>query len=111
MEPSPLLTAHNDSAVSVRKDCLWKKPNARRVRLWKRRSAEKSKNRLSRSAWKSRKKRGIPTFPQPRLLLEVNLNRTFHLLRKPDILICYKQNIRSRISAPKGLSGVRASEK
>src|SRR5262249_4666099 len=66
---------------------------AARVGLWKRRTAEKSKNRLSRSAWKSRKKRGIPTFPQPRLLLEINLNRTFHLLQKPDILICYEQNI------------------
>lgn len=31
------------------------------------------------------------TFPQPRRLLGINLNRTFHLLLKPDILICYQQ--------------------
>jgi hypothetical protein len=30
----------------------------------------------------------IPTLPQPRLRLDINLNRTF-LLRKPNILICY----------------------
>jgi len=39
--------------------------------LWKSREVEKSKTRLSHLAWKSRKKRGIPTFPQPRLLLVV----------------------------------------
>jgi hypothetical protein len=32
--------------------------------------------------------RGIPTFPPPRRLREINLNRTFHLLQKADILIC-----------------------
>src|SRR5262249_44045411 len=37
--------------------------------LWKRRSVEKSKTRLFHLAWKSRKPRGIPTFPQLRLLL------------------------------------------
>jgi len=36
--------------------------------------------------------RGIPTFPQLRRLREINLNRTYHLLQKPDILICYQQN-------------------
>jgi hypothetical protein len=41
----------------------------RRDGLWKRRGMEKSKNRLSHPAWKSRQPRGIPTFPQPRLLL------------------------------------------
>src|SRR5690348_8493553 len=61
------------------------------VGLWKRRKAEKSKNRLSRLAWKSRKHRGIPTLPQPRRRLVVNLNRTFHLLQKPDIFTCYQQ--------------------
>jgi len=35
--------------------------------------------------------RGIPTFPQLRRLREINLNRTYHLLQKPDILICYQQ--------------------
>jgi hypothetical protein len=40
--------------------------------LWKRRGVEKSKNRLSHPAWKSRKPRGIPTFPQPRRLREIN---------------------------------------
>jgi len=34
--------------------------------------------------------RGIPTFPQLRRLREINLNRTYHLLQKPDILICYQ---------------------
>src|SRR5215469_10525259 len=62
-----------------------------RVGLWKRRQAEESKNRLSRFAWKSRNIRGIPTFPQPRGGRRLNLNRTFHLLLKPDILICYQQ--------------------
>jgi len=40
--------------------------------LWKSRVVEKSKSRLSHHAWKSRKPRGIPTFPQPRRLLEIN---------------------------------------
>ena len=44
----------------------------RRDGLWKRRGVEKSKNRLSHPAWKSRKPRGIPTFPQPRRLREIN---------------------------------------
>ena len=33
-------------------------------------------------AWKSRKRRGIPTFPQPLVNAQ---NRTFHLQRKADI--------------------------
>jgi hypothetical protein len=41
-----------------------------------------------RFAWKPRKQRGISTFPQPRRRLGINHNRTFHLLLKPDILIC-----------------------
>src|SRR5215471_6319001 len=105
MERSRLLTAHSDSVTSARKECLWKKQNAARVGLWKRRRAEKSKNRLSLPAWKSRKKRGIPTFPQPRLRREINLNRTFHLLRKPDILICYEQRQKR---PPRSMGGSRA---
>src|SRR5439155_19547176 len=42
---------------------------SRRDGLWKRRGVEKSKTQLFHPAWKSRKVRGIPTFPQPRLLL------------------------------------------
>src|SRR5260370_21972957 len=53
----------------------------RRHGLWKRRGVEKSKTRLSHPAWKSRKRRGIPTFPQPRRRL-VNL-KTGHIT-------CYK---------------------
>ncbi len=45
---------------------------SRRDGLWKRRGVEKSKSRLSHPAWKSRKPRGIPTFPQPRRLREIN---------------------------------------
>ena len=32
---------------------------------------------------------------KPRRLLAINLNRTFHLLRKPDILICYQHDMRT----------------
>ena len=39
--------------------------------------------------------RGIPTFPQLRRLREINLNRTYHLLQKPDILICYQHKLLS----------------
>jgi hypothetical protein len=80
----------------VRKECLWTKKKSARVRLWKRRKAEKSKTRLSRLAWKSRKHRGIPTLPQPRRR-EINQNRTFHLLQKPDILICYQHPTNRRV--------------
>src|SRR5215468_12251011 len=48
-------------AKSCGKDARWKSP----------------KNGLSHLAWKSRQLRGIPTFPQLRLLREINL--------KPDI--------------------------
>ena len=37
--------------------------------------------------------RGIPTFPPPRLRLLSNLNRTYHVLRKADILTCYRQSL------------------
>src|ERR1039457_4654354 len=62
--------------------------NWRPARPRKRRAVEKSKSRLSHRAWKSRKVRGIPTFPPPRRLREINQNRTFHLLRKADALTC-----------------------
>ena len=43
---------------------------------------EKSKNRLSHHAWKSRKVRGIPTFPPPRRLLEINETGHFTCYQK-----------------------------
>jgi hypothetical protein len=42
-------------------------------RLWKSRSVENSQSRLFHCAWKSRKRRGIPTFPQPRRRRPINL--------------------------------------
>src|SRR5215467_13057314 len=53
-------------AKSCGKDARWKSP----------------KNGLSHLAWKSRQLRGIPTFPQLRLLREINL--------KPDISCAMK---------------------
>src|SRR5258708_39531567 len=41
-------------------------------RLWKSRSVEKPKGRLFHCAWESRKRRGIPTFPQPRRRRSIN---------------------------------------
>jgi len=64
-------------------DEQYEKRNARGERLWKRRSVEKSKSRLFHLAWKSRKKRGIPTFPQPRLLLDTFLWWTQWFRPKP----------------------------
>ncbi|PYX64162.1 MAG: hypothetical protein DMG74_13950, partial [Acidobacteria bacterium] len=46
----------------------WQTTKRSAAGLWKRRELEKSKTRLSHLAWKSRKRRWIPTFPQPRLL-------------------------------------------
>src|SRR6185437_9547227 len=43
--------------------------NFRRARVVEKTQIGKLKPRVSRFAWKSRKRRGIPTFPQPRLLL------------------------------------------
>src|SRR5579872_1049367 len=57
--------------------------------LWRSRAVEKSHSGLSHRAWKSRTRRGIPTSPQPRRRV-INLNRTFHLLLKPDIFTCYE---------------------
>src|SRR5207249_7132226 len=64
---------------------------------------------LSRLAWKSRKLRGIPTLPQPRLRLVINLNRTFHVLRKPDILMCYQQKPVKALNQPlpEGMLGTK----
>src|SRR5260370_12518812 len=56
--------------------------NGRPARPWKRRGVEKSKSRLSHPAWKSRKVRGIPTFPPPRRLREINQTRHFTCYRK-----------------------------
>src|SRR6516162_7585906 len=75
----------------------------RRDQLWKRRAVEKSKTRLFHRTWKSRKVRGIPTFPQLRRLREINLNRTFHLLRKPDILISYEHGDPPQNQRPVGV--------
>src|ERR1700687_3630676 len=77
--------------VSTRRARLWGRQPRRREGLWKRRGVEKSERRLSHPAWKSRKVRGIPTFPQPRRRLVNLLNRTYHVLQKPDILTCYGQ--------------------
>src|ERR1039457_7288300 len=75
--------------VSTRRATLWRRQSLRREGLWKRRGVEKSKRRLAHPAWKSRKVRGIPTFPQPRRRRVKLFNRTYHVLRKPDILACY----------------------
>jgi hypothetical protein len=56
--------------------------NWRPARPWKRRALEKSKNRLSQRAWKSRKVRGIPTFPPPRRLREINETGHFTCYKK-----------------------------
>jgi hypothetical protein len=40
------------------------------------------------------KRFAFPTFPPLRRLREINPNRTFHLLTKPEILTCYEQPIR-----------------
>ena len=42
----------------------------------------KVKKRLSHSAWKSRKPRGIPTFPQPRRLREINYKSDISFTKK-----------------------------
>src|SRR5436853_7371318 len=67
-------TGWADTAPKVRP---WQTTKRSADGLWKSREVEKSKTRLSHLAWKSRKRRGIPTFPQPRLPLVVSL--------KPDI--------------------------
>src|ERR1039458_1338213 len=86
--------------VSTRRARLWGRQPRRREGLWKRRGVEKSERRLSHPAWKSRKVRGIPTFPQPRRRLVNLLNRTYHVLQKPDILTCYGHPKRARRQLP-----------
>src|SRR5437016_1702092 len=61
-------TGWADTAPKVRP---WQTTKRSADGLWKSREVEKSKTRLSHLAWKSRKRRGIPTFPQPRLPLVV----------------------------------------
>jgi hypothetical protein len=75
--------------------------NWRPARPWKRGAVEKSKSRLSHRAWKSRKVRGIPTFPPPRRLREIN--------PKPDISLATKSGRRFNLLATDH-SGVLASE-
>src|SRR5579872_5626566 len=65
--------------------------------LWRSRAVEKSHSGLSHRAWKSRTRRGIPTSPQPRRRV-INLNRTFHLLLKPDIFTCYEQLVAAKLT-------------
>src|SRR5437660_12432461 len=60
----------------------WATQNGRPEGRWKSRAVEKSKNRLSHRAWKSRKVRGIPTFPPPRRLLEINETGHFTCYQK-----------------------------
>src|SRR5438309_12118058 len=60
----------------------WQTTKRSAAGLWKRRELEKSKTRLSHLAWKSRKRRWIPTFPQPRLLLVFYLNPAKSLAKK-----------------------------
>src|ERR1700722_9039749 len=51
-------------------------------RLWTSRVVEKSQGRLSHDAWKSRRRRGIPTSPQPRRRRVMNY--------QPDISLATK---------------------
>src|SRR5215472_17819278 len=107
MEPSPSRTVPSDWGITARTGCRYKTQKSARAGLWKRREVEKSKSRLSHLAWKSRKVRGIPTFPQPRRLLAINRNRTFHLLLNPDILICHQQYFSPQSNQ---ISGTREEE-
>src|SRR5438105_15905768 len=58
--------------ATTHKASRWATQNGWPEGRWKSRAVEKSKSRLSHRAWKSRKVRGIPTFPPPRRLLEIN---------------------------------------
>src|SRR6266436_9457797 len=66
--------AHTWWAVSTPRECRCCKPDGER--LWESRCVE-TQRQGSHCAWKSRKKRGIPTFPQPRRRRSIDL--------KPDI--------------------------
>src|SRR5262249_24501772 len=96
-ELSRLLMVPSVSGTTVRKECRGRRKKSTRDELWKRRQAQKSKTRLSRLAWESRTHRGISTFPKLRRLPGINLNRTFHLLQKADILMCYQQRLHGTI--------------
>src|SRR5712671_5532916 len=62
--------AHTWWAVSTPRECRCCKPDGER--LWESRCVE-TQRQGSHCAWESRKRRGIPTFPQPRRRL-FNLN-------------------------------------
>src|SRR5258708_32402385 len=68
--------------ATTHKASPWARQNGRTKGRWKSRAVEKSKNRLSHRAWKSRKVRGIPTFPPPRRLLEINETGHFTCYQK-----------------------------
>src|SRR5437879_12510987 len=68
--------------ATTHKASRWATQNGRPEGRWKSRAVEKSKNRLSHRAWKSRKVRGIPTFPPPRRLLEINETGHFTCYQK-----------------------------
>src|SRR5260370_9396293 len=68
--------------ATTHKASPWARQNGRPKGRWKSRAVEKSKNRLSHRAWKSRKVRGIPTFPPPRRLLEINETGHFTCYQK-----------------------------
>src|SRR5260370_25272058 len=68
--------------ATTNKAARWARRNWRTQGPWKSRAVEKSKSRLSHRAWKSRKVRGIPTFPPPRRLREINQTRHFTCYRK-----------------------------
>src|SRR5260370_30559934 len=68
--------------ATTNKAARWARRNWRTQGPWKSRAVEKSKSRLSHRAWKSRKVRGIPTFPPPRRLREINQTGHFTCYRK-----------------------------
>src|SRR5665811_609329 len=81
--------AHTWLAVSTPRERRCCKPSRGGERLWKSRFVEKSKNRLFHCAWESRKRRGIPTFPQPR-------RRVLYLELESGHITCYKNRTSSR---------------
>src|SRR5258708_37309567 len=68
--------------ATTNKGSRWATQNWRPEGRWKSRAVEKSKSRLSHRAWKSRKVRGIPTFPPPRRLREINQTGHFTCYQK-----------------------------
>src|SRR5713101_3353969 len=105
MELLRLCTGRSDWAATARKEsCCCTK--WRRHGLWKRRGVEKSKTRLSHPAWKSRKRRAIPTFPQPRRRLVNSKTGHFNLLRtdrssdRQDVRTSLRANLGNTTSVP-----------